>query len=68
MSTAPSEWLTGRAAAELLNVPGPRNVRRLAQAGRLTIRDLPVRARYLRRSVEAVAAESIRPAKENHVA
>lgn len=55
-----SAWLEGREAARLLDVPGPRNVAKLAARGLITKRDLPgVRARYSRADVERLAAEPV---------
>lgn len=47
-------WMTAAAAARELGVD-PRVVQRLADEGRIAVRPLPVRARYARADVEALA-------------
>jgi hypothetical protein len=66
-STPDSGWLDGRAAARLLGLDGVdiRPVRRLADAGRITVRNLPVRARFSRKDVEAIARVAMQPRKDN---
>lgn len=54
-------WVTGVAAACILGVSCA-CVRRLAARGRLTVRDLGVKARYSRESVEALARSSVHAA------
>ena len=54
-SVAPPAWMTSAAAARLLDVDR-RAVARFASRGMITVRDLPVRARFLRADVEAIAA------------
>jgi hypothetical protein len=54
-------WLTGAAAARLLDVD-KRAVARIADRGLISVRSLPVRARYSAADVEAIAAAAVRPA------
>jgi hypothetical protein len=53
-------WIDRTAAARLLDVD-PRTVSKLAEAGKIAVRDLPTRSRYFRSDVERLAAESVRP-------
>ena len=63
-TAAPSEWVDGLEAASILGIgPDARPVRRLAALGRIGTRDLPVKARYRRLDVEAIAATAVRPAR-----
>jgi hypothetical protein len=62
IATPSPGWMTAAAAGRVLDVD-KRAVGRLADAGRITVRDLPVRARYLRLDVEAIARQAVRPAR-----
>lgn len=54
-ATAAADWIDATHAARLLGVD-PRAVRRLAESGRISRRDLPVKSKFRRADVERLAA------------
>jgi hypothetical protein len=58
-----SDWLPGPDAARILGLGSARTVRRLAERGLITVREIPgSHPRYARRDLVALAEASTRPA------
>lgn len=67
--TAARPWVSGDQAARILGVGHRRHVAALAEAGRISRREIPgARVLYFRPDVELVARASIRPASEGPAA
>lgn len=65
----PPAWVSGNQAARILGVKHRSRVAALAEAGRITRREIPgARVLYFRPDVVLVARESIRPASEGPAA
>ena len=68
-ATADRAWVSGNQAARILGVKHRSRVAALAEAGRITRREIPgARVLYFRPDVELVARASIRPASEGPAA
>ncbi len=66
MKLSQPEWIDATMAAGLIGDVDARAVKRLAAAGRISVRELPgVRARFLRSDIERLATETVRQADPN---